>query len=405
MKWSWKVGEVAGIGIFIHWTFPLIIGWVILNGVGQGETAPQLALAVALVLAIFVCVVLHELGHALTAKRFGVRTRDITLLPIGGVARLERIPEDPAQEFWIAIAGPAVNVVIAAVLFMVVLALGGAWYFGFDLALTPVAFLENLLLINVFLVLFNLLPAFPMDGGRVLRAVIAHFSGDYVGATQIAANVGQMMAILFGIVGLFGGGPFLIFIALFVYLGAQEEAHMVQMRSLVRGVPVREAMMTRIRSLRPRHACGGGRRAGGRRAAGLPRGRGRPRGGNALAAGGDEGPGRRGPRRARGRRDAARLWHGRGHRPARQNVYAHARRGLPELARGPRRPAGRAGDAGERRRADDDSLGAAAWAGAEQGGQRVRRLTRGGRTVSHGWNTDETRIQGQKSERRMPNVS
>jgi len=257
MKWSWKLGEVAGIGIFVHWTFPLIIAWVIFQGVGNGETAAELARGVALVLAIFACVVLHELGHALTAKRFGVRTRDITLLPIGGVARLERIPEDPVQEFWIAIAGPAVNVAIAAVLFVVLIALGGAAVAGFDIALKPGEFLFNLLLINVFLVVFNLLPAFPMDGGRVLRAAIAHFSGDYVRATQIAANVGQMMAIAFGIVGLFGipgvmeSSPFLIFIALFVYLGAQEEAHMVQMRSLVRGVPVREAMMTRIRALSP----------------------------------------------------------------------------------------------------------------------------------------------------------
>jgi len=251
MKWSWKLGEIAGIGIFVHWTFPLIIGWVLFEGVGNRETASELARGVALVLAIFACVVLHELGHALTAKRFGVRTRDITLLPIGGVARLERIPEDPAQEFWIAIAGPAVNVVIAGVLFVILLALGGAALAGFDFSLKPGEFLLNLLAINLFLVIFNLLPAFPMDGGRVLRAVIAHFSGDYVRATQVAASVGQMMAILFGVVGLFGQQPFLIFIALFVYLGAQEEAHMVQMRSLVRGVPVREAMMTRIRAISP----------------------------------------------------------------------------------------------------------------------------------------------------------
>ena len=251
MKWSWKIATVAGIGIYVHWTFFLIIGWIVMVRLGEHSSAAGVVEGVAFVLSIFGCVVLHELGHALTAQRYGIQTRDITLLPIGGVARLERMPEKPSQEFWVALAGPAVNVVIALVLYVVLLATRDPVSFDAE-SLSGTDFLLNLLQVNVFLVLFNLLPAFPMDGGRVLRAVLAHFSGDYVGATQVAASIGQMMAILFGIAGLFlVHNPFLVFIALFVYLGAQEEAHMAQVRSLFRGLPVREAMMTHIRTLAP----------------------------------------------------------------------------------------------------------------------------------------------------------
>jgi len=251
MRWSWKLAQVAGIGIYVHWTFFLIIGWIVMIRLNEGATAAGVLEGVVFILALFACVVLHELGHALTAKRFGIQTRDITLLPIGGVARLERMPEEPMQEFLVALAGPAVNVVIAAILGGVLWLSRGPSGFVLE-SLQRTDFLMNLLVVNVFLVLFNLLPAFPMDGGRVLRAILTHFTGDYVAATQVAASVGQMMAILFGITGLFViYNPFLVFIALFVYLGAQEEAHMVQMRSLFRGIPVREAMMTRVRTLAP----------------------------------------------------------------------------------------------------------------------------------------------------------
>ena len=249
MKWSWKIARLAGIDVFMHWTFLLLLVWVgtsyLIRGAGWAEAVE----GILFILAIFGCVVLHELGHAVTARRFGVRTRDITLLPIGGVARLERMPEQPLQEFWVAVAGPAVNVVIAAVLY-IYLTVATDFTSEALASVTGGSFLENLLAVNVLLVLFNLLPAFPMDGGRVLRALLASRM-DYTAATGVAASIGQMMAILFGVSGVLLGNPFLLFIALFVYLGAEGEARMAQVKSLLAGVPVREAMMTRFRTLQP----------------------------------------------------------------------------------------------------------------------------------------------------------
>jgi Zn-dependent protease/predicted transcriptional regulator len=251
MRWSLKIAQVAGIGIYVHWTFLLLLAWIVLVHYREGDDAVAAVRGVGLVVAVFGCIVLHELGHALTAKWYGINTRDITLLPIGGVARLEGMPEEPWQEFWVAVAGPAVNVVIAAILFVPCLLLGQLDDLLQAGDVPHVPFLVSLMAINLWLVLFNLLPAFPMDGGRVLRALLAT-QMPRVRATHIAAAIGQGMAIMFGLAGLLIPGAWmLLFIALFVYLGAQGEAQAVEMRSIFQGAAVREAMTTRFQTLSP----------------------------------------------------------------------------------------------------------------------------------------------------------
>lgn len=249
MKWQIKLGRFAGIDVFIHTTFLLLIGWVGYVHWLEHRDWGEVLRGIGFILALFLCVILHEYGHALTARRYGIKTRDITLYPIGGVARLERMPDKPIEELWVALMGPAVNVVIAAILFA---------YLFLTLNLVPItdltvasgSFLERVMIINIVLVLFNLIPAFPMDGGRVLRAVLA-MNMEYVRATQIAANIGQGFAFLLGFIGLFGN-PFLLFIAFFVWIGASQEASMVQMKNAISGIPVGRAMLTEFQFLSPR---------------------------------------------------------------------------------------------------------------------------------------------------------
>ena len=270
MKWSWKIGRIAGIGVYMHVTFLILLGWVGASYYLVRHRWEDAMSGLGFILALFGIVVLHELGHALAARRYGIRTRDITLLPIGGVARLERMPEDPKQELVVALAGPAVNVVLAALLFAVLMAGRGISAMS-DFAVGGGDILSKLLWVNVALALFNLLPAFPMDGGRVLRALLA-IRMDYVRATRIAANIGQGMAFLFGFLGLFSN-PFLVFIALFVWMGATQEAGMVEMKSALDGVPVERVMITGFRTLAPtRPAVCGDRADSGRSATGLSRG-------------------------------------------------------------------------------------------------------------------------------------
>jgi Zn-dependent protease len=248
MKWSLKLGEVAGVGIYVHATFAILVAWIAASSWAEGETLGAVFSAVTFILALFGCIVLHELGHALAARRYNIKTRDITLYPIGGVARLERMPEDPKQELVVALAGPAVNLAIAAVLWVGLEAFNG-WDAEAGMSVLSGPFAQRILAVNLLIMGFNLLPAFPMDGGRALRALLATRM-DYVAATQIAANAGQMMALLFGFVGLLAN-PFLLFIALFVWIGAAAEASMAQMKSALGGIPVAQAMLTTFETLRP----------------------------------------------------------------------------------------------------------------------------------------------------------
>ncbi|MBI5083167.1 MAG: site-2 protease family protein [Acidobacteria bacterium] len=246
MKWSWKIGTLAGIELRMHVTFLLLLAWVGATHWMAGRSFDAVWSGVAFILALFGCVLLHELGHSLAARKYGIPTRDITLLPIGGVARLERMPEKPGQELWVALAGPAVNVAISAALFLW-LSITQKWVPLGQMQVASGPFLERLLIANVWLVLFNLIPAFPMDGGRVLRALLASRM-EYVRATQIAAGVGQGLALLFGLIGLFGN-PMLLFIALFVWIGASSEASATQMKAALAGTPIQAAMLTDFRQL------------------------------------------------------------------------------------------------------------------------------------------------------------
>jgi Zn-dependent protease/predicted transcriptional regulator len=248
MRWSWKIGQVRGIGIYVHCTFLLLLGWIVLGHYFRDYNLREALQETLFVILVFGIIVLHELGHAFAAARYGITTRDITLLPIGGVARLERMPEDPRQELVVAVAGPLVNVIIAAGLFVGMVA--SAELFRAPLwPLTEGDLLPRLLAINVWLVLFNLIPAFPMDGGRVLRAVLA-MRTDYVSATQTAASVGQGIALLFGFLGLFTN-PLLLFIALFVWIGAAQESHVVQAKGALAGIPVADVMIREFQTLSP----------------------------------------------------------------------------------------------------------------------------------------------------------
>jgi Zn-dependent protease len=245
MAWSFPIGTVKGTVIRIHLTFLLFLLWIGVSHYAQGGQRAAIE-GLLFISLLFLCVLLHEFGHVFAARRYGVQTPDITLLPIGGVARLERIPEKPAEELVVALAGPAVNVAIAALLFLV---LGGLppMDAGTQVQNPGVGLLGRLAWVNISLVVFNLIPAFPMDGGRVLRAILAYRLG-YARGTRIAAGVGQAVAFALGLAGLFGN-PLLIFIALFVYMGAAAEASAAQMREASRGMIASDAAETRFEGL------------------------------------------------------------------------------------------------------------------------------------------------------------
>jgi Zn-dependent protease/CBS domain-containing protein len=247
MSWSISIGRIAGTAIRIHITFLLFLVWIWAASYVTGGAQAAWSGLIFIVL-LFLCVLAHEFGHIFTARAFAVQTPDVTLLPIGGVARLERIPEEPGQEFLIAIAGPIVNVVIALALMV----FAGADLGGRNLAAvesSQVSMVDRLASVNLFLALFNMIPAFPMDGGRVLRSVLSLRMG-FTRATEVAAMIGQWFAFALGFIGLFSN-PLLIFIAIFVYLAAASESQLVQVRAMSRGVPVSAAMMTQFATLSP----------------------------------------------------------------------------------------------------------------------------------------------------------
>jgi len=254
MSWKFKIGRLAGIDIFVHFTFLILLAWIALSGYGQNGDIALAAVGLLLTAAVFAIIVLHELGHAMAARMYGIATRDIILLPIGGVARLERMPEKPVQELVVALAGPAVNVVLAALLFVI----GSIRSFADPEAAFALGagIIDQLFWINVFLIGFNLLPAFPMDGGRVLRALLAMRLGNFR-ATQVAARIGQGMAIAFAVFGLFGElfnqpmRPMLVLVALFVWSGAGQELAMAQARAGRGAIRASTVMIRRFAAVEP----------------------------------------------------------------------------------------------------------------------------------------------------------
>ena len=255
MKANLSLGQVSGIKIIVHWTFFFLIAWIVIDDLNRGGNAESVLFNVAFIVAVFACVILHELGHALMAKRYNIKTEKITLLPIGGMASLQKLPESPKQELLVVIAGPLVNVVIAIMLYFIVpvedlLNQSFTETYGVLASFTIQNFLFYLFIVNVALVVFNIIPAFPMDGGRILRALLSMKIGR-VKATEIASHIGLMFAVVFLLIGLLYN-PILVFIALFIFLGAMGENRFVKYSSLLDGHTVEEAMLINITTFKPK---------------------------------------------------------------------------------------------------------------------------------------------------------
>ncbi len=247
MTWSFPLGRLFGSELRVHVTFFLLLAWVGFAAYSDGGLSAAIENLV-FVLALFACVVAHEYGHALMARRYGIRTPDITLLPIGGLARLERMPQKPMQEVWVALAGPAVNVAI----WLVLVILGASTQVDTLAQIdSPRAdLLGRLAYVNLLLAAFNMIPAFPMDGGRVFRALLC-LKLDRVKATRIAAIGGQIVAVCLGFLGLTTGNPILVLIAVFVFVSANAESQDVALRTATRRVLARDAMITEFHALTP----------------------------------------------------------------------------------------------------------------------------------------------------------
>lgn len=249
MKGSICIGRIFGIKLFVHWTFLILVGWIFLMHVGMGHGAERALGGILFLLALFGCVTLHELGHALVARHYNFSTRHITLLPIGGIAQMDSLPEKPAQELSVALAGPLVNLVIAFLLYLYLYATGNPPRITGMIHLNHSDFWDNLFIANITLAVFNLIPAFPMDGGRVLRALLSFRMGR-IRATKISAMLGQVLAIAFVFFGFFGN-IWLIFMGVFIYLGAGGEALYETTRNAIAGLTIKDAMMRRYTVLSP----------------------------------------------------------------------------------------------------------------------------------------------------------
>lgn len=249
MRGAYKIVSIRGINLHVHWTFLLLIGWILLINAYSGNNIEQLSWSVLFLLAVFACVILHELGHALMAARFGIKAKDIALLPIGGIASIEKFPENPSQELAISMAGPLVNLVIAGVLWLFMVPHTSLLNAPPDTSIMHGHdFLYNLRIVNILLVAFNLIPAFPMDGGRILRALLG-FKLNYIQATTIAANIGKIMAILLIISGIVLINPFLPAIGVFIIFSAGVEEYYLRLKSLVKGIKLNEVLMYDYNSL------------------------------------------------------------------------------------------------------------------------------------------------------------
>jgi Zn-dependent protease/CBS domain-containing protein len=260
MGGSFKIGRFSSIDVRVHWTFLLLLAFFAFVGYQSSGSLTGALTPIAVIVALFICVVLHEFGHSLIAQRLGIVVRSITLLPIGGVSNLETLPEKPSDEVKITLAGPLVNVVLAPIFFGMGLLLGAEPRMPTDL-FTGIGsvgqFFFYLGYLNVVLAVFNLIPAFPLDGGRVLRGLLATRLGA-LRATEIASRVGQLFAFAFFLIGLLSGNFLLALIGVFIFFGANGEAQMVRQREQTSGLAVSDVMGTKPRTetVTPYHTFG-----------------------------------------------------------------------------------------------------------------------------------------------------
>ncbi len=242
-SYSLHIGNPFGIRVSIHWTFLLLIAWVVAIGLMRELTLQQILVHILFVISVFVCIVLHELGHSLTALKFGGKVRGITLLPIGGMANMTKMPETPREDFIVSAAGPLVNVVIAVIIWLVVSITGTVDFKNIDYeTITLNNFFVLLIAVNLFIVAFNLIPAFPMDGGRIFRSALSN-KMSRVEATRVAKDIGQFFAIAFIIVGLFVN-PFLVIIGIFIFMGAKAEYEMIKYQNALHNYTVADIIIS-----------------------------------------------------------------------------------------------------------------------------------------------------------------